>query len=41
MTLPRMKDELYKWIEACPVNNFVYEDEDGTVVIEIKDDDRD
>jgi len=34
-----MNNELYEWIKACPFNPFVYEDEDGTIIIEIKQDD--
>jgi len=30
---------IYDWIQTCPLNPFVYEDEDGTIIIEIKLDD--
>ena len=33
-----MDPEIKEWIEACPLNPFVYEDEDGTIIIEIKQD---
>ena len=34
-----MNKELYEWINSCPLNPFVYEDEDGTIIIELRKND--
>ena len=31
-----IEQEIYRWIDSCPLGCFSYKDKDGTIIIEIK-----
>lgn len=39
LKMTEKKRLIIEWVNTCPEDCFVYEDEDGTIIIEIKLDD--